>query len=440
MKKALLLAAGLLLCAAPAWARPLAGVYSLSRPGVTLTLVIQEGPDHTLTGRLSSSSGASYTLQGRAQGGVGQGTLTSAGGGSFFEARPEGNNLILSLISPDANGRPDPGQVRRLVLARRTAPPTQPQPQPPTGNVGVIGGTAPLPQAQARPQAPPAATAAPSTPTAAARPGPGEIGHAQWGFAFRPPAGWQHRLLERGVLLERGQKPGIILVLPHLLAGLNQVQAEMAQGTNEGNTHMSLTGSLRREGQAALAGDYQGFWEGHPARGLAIGTLSPHGGGAMVIAVASPDQFGPALTGPAQAIASSLRYFTVDDSVLKQQLAGYWWRYSGNPAISHESIIQLAADGTYRDRHENAANVANRDAQGHVTSQYLGHGQQAKRGRWTPRGTREQGVIFVTRAGGSSLEISYRVKPSRPQGYSSYYFNGRLHHRVTAKQLRDLGY
>lgn len=247
-------------------------------------------------------------------------------------------------------------------------------------------------------------------------------------------------MLPRGVLLGHERIAGAIIVLPHLAGSLLEVQAEMTKGLQDNNTRMGLVGPLRPMGANALVGDYQGFWEGQPAKGRGIGTLSPFSGGAMIIAVTTPDKFGSQLTDAAARIADQLRYFKVNDAALIKHFAGYWWRYSGNAQMSRESIIHLAPDGTYRDRHETAANVANRAAGGNVTSQYLGHSQKKKRGRWTVRGTKEQGIIFVTRLNGSTMDIQYRVKPSRPQKYGAYYFNGSIHHWVTPKQLREIGY
>lgn len=443
MKKSLILCTLMLLVwALPAQASDLAGVYTLSKGSTTLTLVIKQDPAGQLSGSLSSTTGARFVLKGVIKQGVGQGTLTAAGGGSYFQARRQGNQVQLILIEPNAQGQPDPSRARQLVLARQGSagtdctPPmaTQP-PAPPVPDRGVTAQPTPPPAQGAGAPPPPApATGGPAAPAA------GEIGHAQWGFAFRPPAGWQHRILERGVLLGSNQVAGIILVLPHVLGSLAEVQAEMLRGTNEGNTKMQLAGPLRRLGNNALVGDYQGFWEGQPAKGLGIGTLSPHGGGAMVIAVTTPDKFGAQLTGAAQAIAQQLRYFKVDVAALVKHFSGYWWRYSGTAQLSRDAIIHLAPDGGYRDRRETSANVTNRDYLGDVTSRLHGHSQSRARGVWTVRGTKEQGIIFVRRANGETFEIAYRVKPSRPQKYGSYYFNGRLHHWVTAKQLRDLGY
>ncbi len=411
--------------AALAQGQDLAGVYRLSRPGTVLTLVIKTDAQGRLSGSLSSTTGARFTLSGVVQQGVGTGRFTGQGGGSFFRAQRRGELLRLSLMEPDAQGKPDPRRARHLVLTRQNAP--------------------------APPAAAPAPTARPFTglpdkptgqPPAAGRPAPatGELGHPQWGFAFRPPGRWQHRMLPRGVLLGHGSIAGAIIVLPHTAASLQEVQAEMLKGINQGNTRMSLVGPLRRLGSNALEGDYQGFWEGQPARGRGIGTFSPYSGGAMIVAVTTPEKFGRRLSDAARAIARGLRYFKVDVADLVKHFAGYWWRYSGTSALSHETLIYLGPDGTFRDRHEDAANLANRDRAGNVTSQYLGQSQGKGRGRWTVRGTKEQGVILVRRADGSSMEIAYRVKPSRPQKYGAYYFNGRLYHWVTPKQLRDIGY
>ena len=125
---------------------------------------------------------------------------------------------------------------------------------------------------------------------------------------------------------------------------------------------------------------------------------------------------------------------------MMKHFAGYWWHYSGTSSLSHEDLIYLAPDGTYRDRSENAANITNYDQYGDVSSQYLGDFQNSNRGRWTVEGNKYEGVIIVTNPDGTTFNINYRVKPSDNQKFGDYYFNGRIYGWVTEQDLRDMGY
>ncbi len=125
---------------------------------------------------------------------------------------------------------------------------------------------------------------------------------------------------------------------------------------------------------------------------------------------------------------------------MMKHFAGYWWHYSGSSSLSHEDLIYLAPDGSYRDRSENTANVTNYDQYGDVSSQYMGDFQNRTQGRWTVKGNKCEGVIIVTKSDGSTFNINYRVKPSDNQKFGDYYFNGRLYGWVTEQDLRDMGY
>jgi hypothetical protein len=269
---------------------------------------------------------------------------------------------------------------------------------------------------------------------------PGEVGDASWGFNFKPPKGWKFRKDHNGAILGHDTIAGMILVFPHNMRNRQQLVEQMKEGLFEEGVSLNLSSKLRRRGSDSLFGGYAGTVQGQRAKGHGIGTLSPHGGGAYILAVTTPERFGKEITVAAEAIANGIRYFKVDNSDLVRHFAGYWWYYSGTSAISHEGIIYLAPDGSYRDRREDSADVSNLNQYGDVTSQYLGNSQGRTRGRWTVRGTKSEGVISVTRTDGSSFDIDYKVKRSRNQKFGEYYFNGKIYRWVTEKQLRAMGY
>lgn len=403
------------------FAQSLAGTYSHSGNGVTLTLVLNQDGEGNLTGTMSSTTGALFQVEGMVQEGVGVGICAGEEGAVFFEASPQGNNLQFAMIEPDANNMPDYNRARQVLFVKQRGG-TKSRVKPPQS-------TAPDSTARAEPK-----TDGPSAPSK------GEVGNSQWGFAFRPPKGWKYKHTGEGVLLGHDTVPGKIVVFPHASASLQEVKTSMEEGLIEEGITMNLVGQLRKIGSNVFSGEYRGMWEGQQARGRGFGTYSPYGGGAMIVAVTTPDQYGPKLSNPAEQIAKGMRYFKVEVSDLMQNFAGYWWYYSGTSSISHENILYLAPDGSYRDRREDSANVSNLDQYGNVTSQYLGNAQDRNRGRWTVRGNKSEGVISVTKMDGSSFDLQYRVKPSNNQNFRAYYFNGKLYHWMTPEKLRMLGY
>jgi hypothetical protein len=403
------------------FAQNLAGTYSYSDGGVTLTLVLKQDREGNLKGTLSSTTGARFQVDGIFQEGVGVGVCAGDQGAVFFEATPQGDMLDFVMIEPGENNMPDYNKARQVLFAKQR------------------GGM--KPGAKPKPSTPPdsAAQTGPKTGSPSA-PSKGEVGNPQWGFAFSPPKGWKYKHTDEGVLLGHDTVPGMIVVFPHTSASLQEVKTSMEEGLIEEGITMNLVGQLRRLGSNAFSGEYQGMWEGQQARGRGFGTCSPYGGGAMIVAVTTPDKYGPKLSGPAEQITRGMRYFKVEVSDLMKHFAGYWWYYSGTSSLSHENIIHLAPDGSYRDRREDSADVSNLDQYGNVTSQYLGNAQDRNRGRWMVRGTKFEGVIHVTRSDGSSFDLEYRVKPSNNQKFGEYYFNGKLYHWVTLEKLQMMGY
>ena len=74
-----------------AFAQNLSGKYTLSSQGTTLTLTLNQDTQGKIKGTLSSTTGMEFRVEGAVQDNVGVGTCVSNQGGSYFEARPKGN-------------------------------------------------------------------------------------------------------------------------------------------------------------------------------------------------------------------------------------------------------------------------------------------------------------------------------------------------------------
>jgi|MudIll2142460700_1097286.scaffolds.fasta_scaffold520928_2 hypothetical protein len=92
--------------------------------GVSLTLVFQEDGRGNLGGRLTSTSGANFKVEGVIQDGVGLGKCVSGQGGVYFEAHPQGDQLLFALIEPGPDSQPDFNRVQQLLFTRQTGEPT----------------------------------------------------------------------------------------------------------------------------------------------------------------------------------------------------------------------------------------------------------------------------------------------------------------------------
>ena len=102
------------------WAENLSGTYALSSHGVTLTLTLtlKQDPQGNIKGALSSTTGVQYQVEGIVQDGIGMGVCKSKEGGSFFEAHPKGDQLLLALIEPGPNNMPDYSRAKELMFTK----------------------------------------------------------------------------------------------------------------------------------------------------------------------------------------------------------------------------------------------------------------------------------------------------------------------------------
>ncbi len=391
----------------------LSGTYTMSNQGINITLVLIQSADNQLSGTLSSTTGARFQITGMLQDGVGVGVCRSEAGGVYFEAHLQGNELLFVMIQPGPDNQPDYNQARQLRFTRQS---TNHFPPPPGATPGKN-----VPNRTYSP--PPAAAPATPAPAPAAVPG-GSIGNPNWGFNFQAPSGWKHQASAQGVILGHDSIAGMILVLPHLLRGAQEVQAQLQQGMDETELQLRLTSGLQAVGQNAWAGDYSGMYQGQSVLARGVGTASPHGGGAFIIALTTPAKYGPQLRAAAEAITGSMRYFPVDVSDLVAHFAGTWAHTTGY----RTDWITLHPDGTYKNQYEAGYSGDLTDGAGTQTGQWGATGTSRSTARWTIRGTRKQGIIFVTFPDGTVTELQYRVYVEKGRTYwREYVINGRLY-------------
>ena len=378
------------------------GTYVMENQGTTLTLTLRQDAQRTIAGTLTSSTGARFELEGQVdEEGVAIGICSDGQTKVYFEAQQEGNQLALALIEPDANGMPDYNRARQLTLARRGGGPPAGRPSRP--GFGMEGGTPPRKPAE--------------EPVAG-----NEVGDASWGFRFRVPPGWKEQHDASSAILGHDTIAGVILVIPHMSSNLQEVQQQMQEGLSDENMQLRPAGGLRPLGNNALAGDYEGLSQNQRVRARGIGTASPQGG-AYILAVATPEKYTRELAAAAETIAASLRYVEAQVSDAAQYFVGTWVNMTTNTQTSYT----LAADGTFTGGYE-ASYSGNRASDG--TTGFGLARQDQERGRWTVRGTREQGVIILRYPDGRQDTVEYRVHVEKGETYwNEYWFDGKLYGR-----------
>lgn len=384
----------------------LSGTYTYDDEGATMTLVLQGGSDGQVGGTLSSPDGWQMKVEGMMQDEAAVGSCYNDQGGYYFEAYPEKGGLTMNLIEPGADGSPDYTKAHQLLFSRKGGAPAVAVPS--------LG----RPAGDSRPS--------PVMPTAPVGVSTEGYGDPAWGFAVHPPAGWKAQKTAQGVVMGHDAIAGMIIVFPHMMNDLQTVQAQMQSGLNEEGTQLNLSGGLQQLGANAVAGEYAGIFNGQQARARGIGTLSPYGGGAYILGVTAPDKYTGEIARAADAVAAGMEYARAQTSDLMQAFAGTWVTMTRNT----ETRVTLAPDGGYYENYEASYSGSSSDQYGNQDMAWGQAGQSQSQGRWSVQGSREQGVLTITYANGSTTTIEYRVHVENGQTYwNEYWFNGELYGR-----------
>jgi hypothetical protein len=258
-----------------------------------ITLVLQQSGQGMLGGSLSSTSGMRFQVEGEVMEGTAVGLChDGAGSGVFFEGSFRGNQLYFMLIEPDQNNMPDYSNSKTLVFTRgggsgASAAPagggTMSNYTGGSGGAGTAGGVS-------------AGTSA-------------LVGNPAWGFQFNAPPQWKFQQDVNGAILGHDTIAGFIAVLPHAAGSLAEVQAEMIGGLQEEGVYLSLISQVEQLAQNVIAGEFSGIYNNYQVRARGIGTWSPYGGGAFIVALTTPEKYGRPLAGAAETVAASLSYF-----------------------------------------------------------------------------------------------------------------------------------
>jgi hypothetical protein len=81
-------------------------------------------------------------------------------------------------------------------------------------------------------------------------------------------------------------------------------------------------------------------------------------------------------------------------------------------------------------RHESSYGGQFHSGSGAQTGAWGAARDDTERGRWSARGTREQGVIVLTSESGTSSTVPYRVHVEKGQVYwREYFFDGELYQK-----------
>ena len=410
-----------------ALAQNISGTYLLNAQASTLTLILEQDAQGNIHGTLSGTTGARYQVEGMIQDGVGVGACYNNQGGSFFEAHPQGNQLLFALIEPGADNMPDYNKVKQLMFTKKQSG------KP--GKQGVLDHQGqPGKKIAARTDFQKSQTEMQSS---SSKISSQEIGDPNWGFKFKPPNGWKHRKDHTGALLGHDTIPGMILVFPHQARNMQTMTQQMQEGLVEEGVSLVLSSKLHRKGNNVLWGECTGMVQGQQAKGQAIGTLSPHGGGAYILAVSTPDKFGKDIANAANTIAGRMKYFKLDVSDLMQHFSSTWVHISKSGSTLINLILNN--DGSF-ERVGETSYSGNYSSSGWTTpdTNWGATGASQNQGRWTVRGDKNQGQLVLNYFDGRQEIFDYKIHYARGRTWNSqYYFNGVYYFRKEAYNRRE---
>jgi hypothetical protein len=402
----------------------LSGTYTLASGGVTVTLTLIQDAQGGISGTLSSTSGMQFQLMGQVANGVATGRCYNNQLNVFFQGQLQGNQLLFSMIEPNANNMPDYSNVQQLTFTRQS------------GGVPGMGGGQPPAYGGAQPPAyggsqPPVYGGAQPPAYGGGQQAPGQMGagggliDSGLGFRFQCPVGWQSQQDGMRVVLSNSGMGANIVIFPHMDASFQQVQANMQRGLAEENLQLSLISGLQPLGNNAVAGDYAGIMNGQQVKARGIGTFSGSGGGAYILAIAAAAQYSGQLSAVADSVARGLQYTQGQgqSSGLMQYFAGTWKTYTQMT----ETTVHLSADGRYFENYVASYGGTQHDVYGNEAMVWGAATDQSESGRWSVRGNREQGVLTIVYKDGSQEAINYRVHVEKGQVYwNEYLFDGTL--------------
>jgi hypothetical protein len=245
-----------------------------------------------------------------------------------------------------------------------------------------------------------------------------------WGFSFSPPPGWQIKMDSNGALLGHTTIAGLIMVFPHSAASLPELKSQMLKGINEQAFQLQPSTDPKPLGKNALVADCAGFANGQEVTGRTIGALSPYGGGAIVIAITTPQAYGKELAAAAEKIVQGMQFPKTDAAGVSRALAGSW----SSVSASSQSRFTLGVDGRFSEYSESTHSGNFSDQYGNDTGNWGTGGAQQAAGTWSARGTKEKGSIQFTYNDGKRSSYEYRVHVENGKVYwNEYYFGGVLY-------------
>lgn len=238
-----------------------------------------------------------------------------------------------------------------------------------------------------------------------------------WGFSFVLPKEWKYQKNTNVILLGHNQIAGLIVVYPHNLNDMKTLQYSMQEGLNDDGVSLHPNSKINKMQENILVATYNGIYDMQEAKAKGYATLAPDGGGAIIIAISTPQSFSKNLSKASDTLVKSIKYLKRNSSQnIKQKFIGQWTtmtKYS-------ESSIYFYPDGTYT--YNNESSYGNSDTSVGATWGLAQNNQN--RGRWSAIGSLRKGEIILTEPNGETSRYPYQVHIKNGTVYPNEYYFG----------------
>lgn len=129
-----------------------------------------------------------------------------------------------------------------------------------------------------------------------------------FGFSLLPPFGWTVEKNANGFLMKSGART--ILASPHEMRDAQMLRVSLAQGVQfpQAGTVLNLKGDVAGFGAGGVTCRLEGTVDGADAKAINLALVSPHGGGASLVAWASPPEYDASFEETARKVAESVKF------------------------------------------------------------------------------------------------------------------------------------
>lgn len=113
-------------------------------------------------------------------------------------------------------------------------------------------------------------------------------------YQFTIPEGWVGQYLEGTYLMGSYTEPGMIFLVENTHKNLDDLIREIKSGLTDNYSYdFKLTGEMKTLQNTMVSSDFEGTLEGQQTRGCLTGIVDENLGGLLIIALTTPEEYGP---------------------------------------------------------------------------------------------------------------------------------------------------